>query len=279
MKLRQCTDRGCIFGIILLSVLSGCARAQGSGDQELFKDPIGSFVFDASLGNPAPPITVWYYRPDNVDPSARVVFSCTGGSRTGQEARDIGAQYAKKHDFVLLAPEFSEKDYPGDMYAFGHMLGPDGALLPESLWAFTTIERIFDRVRTGFRLSTRSTTSSGTPPVVSSFTAWSCSRPIFALPGGRLQPGRYALPEMSERFPYGFNGTSLDASRPCPGFFKRFRTSPRGSGYDDRVREMEAITQGGNRFARGLALFRDRDGGGKRPQGPSRVALTDCIRR
>ena len=256
MKLRQCTDRGCIFGIILLSVLSGCARAQGSGDQELFKAPIGSFVFDASLGNPAPAMTVWYYRPDNVEPSARVVFLMHGSSRTGQEARDIGALYAKKHDFVLLAPEFSEKDYPGDMYAFGHMLGSDGALLPESMWAFTTIERIFDRVRTGFRLSTKTYDILG-----HSAGGQFVHRLVLFAPHLRFRravassPGRYALPDMSERFPYGFNGTSLDASVLAQAFSKDFVLVLGDQDTDDRVREMEAMTQGGNRFARGLRFF------------------------
>src|SRR6266511_494636 len=153
--LRQLKGCGCIFGIILLSHLSGGAQAQTSGKQGLLKHPIGSFVFDVSLGNPAPPITVWYYRPDQVDPGTRVVFLMHGSSRTGQEARDLGSKYAKNHNFILIAPEFSEKNYPGDTYAFGNMLGNDGKLLPESMWAFATIERVFDRVRKELQLSTQ----------------------------------------------------------------------------------------------------------------------------
>lgn len=83
-------------------------------------------------------------------------FSCTVAPRTGQEARDIGATYAKHHNFVLLVPEFSEKNYPGDTYAFGNMIDTDGKLLPESKWAFGVIERVFDTVRHELRLSTDS---------------------------------------------------------------------------------------------------------------------------
>jgi poly(3-hydroxybutyrate) depolymerase len=84
LRLKGC---GGIVVIILLSLLASGAQAQASGNQKLLKAPVGSFVFDASLGNPAPPITVWYYRPNQVDPGTRVVFLMHGSSRTGQEAR------------------------------------------------------------------------------------------------------------------------------------------------------------------------------------------------
>jgi poly(3-hydroxybutyrate) depolymerase len=86
--------------IFLLSFLSGALTARS---QELFKDPISNFVFDASVGNNAPPITVWYYRPDHVERSARVVFLMHGSSRTGKEARDLGMAYAKR--YALIRPE------------------------------------------------------------------------------------------------------------------------------------------------------------------------------
>jgi uncharacterized protein len=96
--LRQLTSCACLLGIILLSLLSGSVRAQTSGSQALLKDSIGSFLFDASLGNPAPRITVWYYRPDKVEPDTRVVFLMHGSSRTAQEARDVGALFG----FLLI---------------------------------------------------------------------------------------------------------------------------------------------------------------------------------
>src|SRR5215204_866338 len=119
--LRQLIICVCTFGVILLSLSTGGARAQTSGGQGLLKDPVGSFVFDASLGNPAPPITVWYYRPDKVGNGTRVVFLMHGSSRTAQEARDMGAL--------------------------------NGKVLSESVWAFAAIEDIFDRVRQELQLN------------------------------------------------------------------------------------------------------------------------------
>lgn len=246
----------CFFGLVALLFLSGELCAQTAGSQVLFKDPIGSFNFDLSLGNLAPPITVWYYRPDNVSPGTHVVFLMHGSTRTAQEARDIGAMYAKQHNFVLLAPEFSEKNYPGDNYAFGNMIDIDGKPIPEAKWAFGVIERVFDKVRHELRLSTQSYDILG-----HSAGGQFVHRLVLFAPQSRFRravassPGRYALPMMSARFPYGFKGSALDSSVLARAFARDFVLVLGDRDTSDRVRESEAMAQGGNRFARGLRFF------------------------
>jgi pimeloyl-ACP methyl ester carboxylesterase len=253
---RQSKSWRCVLGIILLSGFIAPAGMQSSDKQELLHAPIGSFVFDASLGNPSPPIAVWYYRPERIEPLTRVVFLMHGSSRTGREARDLGAVYGKKHAFILLAPEFSEKDYPGDAYAFGNMLGPDAKLLSQSVWSFTTIERLFDLVRKRLELTIDTYDILG-----HSAGGQFIHRMVLFAPDVRFRravassPGRYALPKMSERFPYGFRGTSLDSSILARAFSRDFVLVLGDRDTDDRVREPEAMSQGGNRFARGLRFF------------------------
>ena len=232
------------------------AGTQSLDKQNLLHAPIGSFVFDASLGNPNPPITVWYYRPERIEPFTRIVFLMHGSSRTGREARDLGAVYGKKHTFVLLAPEFSEKDYPGDAYAFGNMVGPDGKLLSQSGWSFTTIERLFDLVRKRLELTIDTYDILG-----HSAGGQFVHRMVLFAPDQRFRravassPGRYALPKMSESFPYGFKGTRLDSSTLKRGFTKDFVLVLGDKDTDDRIREPDAMAQGHNRFARGLRFF------------------------
>jgi pimeloyl-ACP methyl ester carboxylesterase len=179
-----------------------------------------------------------------------------GSSRTGREARDIGAVYGKKHAFVLLAPEFSEKDYPGDAYAFGNMLGPDAKLLSQSVWSFTTIERLFDLVRKRLELTIDTYDILG-----HSAGGQFVHRMVLFAPDLRFRravassPGRYALPKMSESFPYGFKGTPLDSSTLARAFTKDFVLVLGDKDTDDRIRETEAMAQGDNRFARGLRFF------------------------
>jgi hypothetical protein len=76
------------FGLLALLFLSGALRAQTAGRAVLFKDPIGSFIFDSSLGNTALPITVWYYRPGNVSTGTRVVLLMHGS--TPHRSRSAG---------------------------------------------------------------------------------------------------------------------------------------------------------------------------------------------
>ena len=232
LMLRQLVSCGCVPGILLVSLLSRGALAQTSGSQGLLKDPIGSFVFDASRGNSAPPIAVWYYRPSEVDADTRVVFLMHGSSRTAQEARDIGAQYGKKHDFILLAPEFSEKNYPGDAYAFGNMLAPDGKLLPESVWAFATIERVFDTIRQELHLKTVTYDILG-----HSAGGQLVHRLVLFAPHLRFRravassPGSIRLAQDVRELPVWLQGDGDGFFNSRAGFLERFRSCPRGSGY------------------------------------------------
>lgn len=240
--------------LILLLQFSLAVKAVRS--QELFRDPTSSFVFDASLGNRAPPITVWYYRPEHFEPATRVVFLMHGSSRTGKEARDLGSIYAKKHNFILLAPEFSQQQYPDDSYAFGNMLSPDNRLLPESNWAFTTIERLFDLVRKTLHLNIETYDIVG-----HSAGGQLVHRLVLFAPYSRFRravassPGRYAYPSGSERFPYGFKGTSLDSAVIARAFSRDFVLVLGDRDTVDRDREPQAMNQGTNRFARGLRFF------------------------
>ena len=242
--------------VLLIFLLIFLARMQVVRSQELFRDPVSSFVFDASLGNEAPAITVWYYRPDHVVRATRVVFLMHGSSRTGKEARDLGLSYAKSRDFILLAPEFSQQQYPDDSYAFGNMLAPSGKLLPKSRWASTTIERLFDLVRKNLNLDTETYDIVG-----HSAGGQLVHRLVLFAPHSRFRravassPGRYAFPKESENFPYGFKGTSLDSSAIARAFSKDFVLVLGDQDTIDRDREFEATRQGANRFARGLRFF------------------------
>jgi len=60
---------------------------------------------------------------------------------------------------------------------------------------------------------------------------------------------------MSESFPYGYKGTPLDSSVLASAFSRDFVLVLGDQDTDDRVRETEAMSQGGNRFARGLRFF------------------------
>ena len=90
---------------------------------------VGDFEFRDERGRSDRPIHVWYARPIDAGPHARIVFILYGDSRTGQLARDVGASHAGRHRFIVVAPEFPQDDYPDDVYDFGGVVR-GGALEP-----------------------------------------------------------------------------------------------------------------------------------------------------
>jgi hypothetical protein len=232
------------------------AGAQGKRQAISLSDTMGSFPFVDGRGSIDRPITVWYYRPPERRPNARIVFVMHGGSRTAEAARDIGAAYGRRHDVIVLAPEFSERYYPGDAYAFGNMIDSAGRLLPELQWAFSAIEHLFDEVRQAEGLTTPTYDIVG-----HSAGGQFVHRLVLFVPNARFRravassPGRYALPLLTAAFPYGLRGTAIDSAALVHALSRDFVLLLGDRDTEDRSREREAMSQGRNRFARGLRFF------------------------
>jgi pimeloyl-ACP methyl ester carboxylesterase len=179
-----------------------------------------------------------------------------GSSRTAKEALDIGSEYSKKNNFILLVPEFSEKNYPGDTYAFGCMIDSTGKVLEKSSWAFTSIEKIFDKIKNELQLTTNTYDILG-----HSAGGQFVHRMVLFAPQSRFRravassPGKYAFPSLSIQFPYGYKGILFDTSVIINAFSRDFILILGDHDTDDKLREKEAMNQGKNRFARGLRFF------------------------
>jgi hypothetical protein len=241
---------------LTLAAAPAVATAQGERSPLALSDTMGSFPFVDSRGDTARPITVWYYRPPGLGADARIVFVLHGSSRTAEAARDIGAVYGRRHRVVVLAPEFSERYYPGDAYAFGNMADSAGRLRPESRWALSAIEHLFDAVRQAAGLRTLTYDIIG-----HSAGGQFVHRLVLFVPGARFRravassPGRYAFPRMRMAFPYGLGGTAIDSTALAHALSRDFVLLLGDHDTEDRAREPEAMSQGRNRFARGLRFF------------------------
>jgi pimeloyl-ACP methyl ester carboxylesterase len=179
-----------------------------------------------------------------------------GSHRTGEEARNIGAALLGDRNVVLIAPEFREKDYPGDRYAFGNMSTSDGPPRSEKQSAFLVIERLFDRMRERLGLDAMTYDIVG-----HSAGGQFVQRLVLFLPSGRFRravassPGRYAFPTRRQAFPYGLGGSGIDAERLASSLGRDFVLLLGDHDTTDSEREPAAMLQGANRFARGLRFF------------------------
>jgi pimeloyl-ACP methyl ester carboxylesterase len=223
-------------------------------DASTVAQPRGRFVFDAGGG--APPVHVWYARPNVASAKSRVLFLMHGSSRTGEEALDLGSPFSAEHDYMLLCPEFRESDYPGDRYSFGNMTDASGKIQDRRRWAFAVIERLFDQVRKALALDTTAYDIVG-----HSAGGQFVQRLVLFGPSSRFRravastPGRYALPTLKEPFPYGAGGSGLAPAGLAAAFRRDFVLVLGERDTTDAAREPEAMKQGTNRFARGLRFF------------------------
>ena len=99
-------------------------------------------------------VKVWYHAPAGLGADAPVVFVMHGVGRNGEDYRNNWTAAADAHRFLLVVPEFSKAEFPGDDgYNYGNTVDKIGAPLPREPWSFNMIEPIFDAVRT--RLGSR----------------------------------------------------------------------------------------------------------------------------
>ena len=231
------------------------AAGQRNVASDIARQTSGSFVFTDPGSHH--PITVWFCRPPSLGADTRIVFVMHGSeSQTARQACDIASSDVQVLNAIVLAPQFSEQYYPEDAYMFGNMLDSSGRILPKSQWALTAIERLFDAVRQDLALRRNEYDIVGF-----SGGAQFVHRLVLFVPEARFHravaasAARYAFPSWSERFPYGLAGSPVDREVLTQAFSRDLIVLLGDRDIADRERERDAMTQGTNRFARGLRFF------------------------
>ena len=97
------------------------------------------------------PIKVWYFVPEDKPQDTPIVFIMHGVDRNGDVYRNQWVNLAKENKWIIIAPNFSDTDWPGSRYynvgnVFDGSGGYQGNLNPEADWTFSSIEAIFDHV-------------------------------------------------------------------------------------------------------------------------------------
>ena len=157
-----------------------------------------SFMFVDAKGHADKPMRVYTYRPAKCDAKCPMVFSIHGVSRNTSNYRDYWELAADRYNLVIVAPEFSKKDWSG-YNEYDVRKEPN-----REKWAFSVIEHLFDEVGQGRKTYTIFGHSAGAQFV---------HRMAFFLPSNRADAmaaanaGWYAMPEWRkdkgvDPFPY-----------------------------------------------------------------------------
>jgi len=216
------------------------------------------YVFKSWSG---PDLNIYVTRPVNLAADRPVVFVMHGTRRNADEYRDQWHDLANEHDFLLVVPEFSKRDFPGsDRYNLGNVFDSDGSVNPESNWSYSAVEKIFDDVKKRFGMSVNAYSLYG-----HSAGAQFVHRYIFYVPDARVKrivaanAGWYMLPDFNTAFPYGLQGSAIDRKRlekslqlPVTILLGEKDTDP---DHENLRQTPEAMEQGDHRLARGLYFY------------------------
>jgi len=178
---------------------------------------IGFFDYDGYAPFQDKQIRVYYYIPDAVTSNSEILFVFHGNGRNAKDYRNAMIDKANEYNFIVIAPRFSSEDFPGgDGYILGNVF-EDGdnpsedTLNPESDWAFSVIEPIFDHVTESLENLNASYKIFG-----HSAGGQFAHRFWFFKPQARVNelvvsaPGWYTAVDHETSFPYGFKNSPLE---------------------------------------------------------------------
>ena len=197
-------------------------------------------------------LPVWCYLPENVRPDTPILIVMHGVKRDADRYRDEWMPHAKQYGFILAAPEFSLKDFPGDE---GYTLGGEKAGS-----SFTFIEPVFEAVKKATGNTSESYYLYG-----HSAGAQFVHRFLYFVPDARVakavaaNAGWWTMPDREVDFPYGLRKSKIDTAalktmlqRPLVVLLGTEDTDPN---HPQLRRTAEAEAQGPHRFARGHTFF------------------------
>ncbi len=210
-----------------------------------------------------PDLPVWTYVPVGRGiTDMPIVIVMHGVGRDADRYRDEWSALAQLEGFIVAAPEFSKADWPDATgYNLGAVRGADDAApRPETEWAFSAIEPVFDAIvaRSGGRQ---------TDYVIFGHSAGAqfVHRFLFYKPNVRVKryivanAGWYTMPDYTEAYPYGLAGSDVPEENLKAALQKDvvvlLGTQDIDPNDPNLRRSPEAMRQGAFRFARGQAFY------------------------
>ena len=159
--------------------------------------------------------------PKKVTADTPVLFVMTGRRRNAGDYRDQWHKLAQEHGFIVLAPEFPERKYPGEIsYDMGNVFRfPERfkvpalkslKAVPQEQWAFSALEPLFDHARKTLGLKVRGYSLYG-----HSSGAGFVHRYLYYQPRARVERAVaangawYLLPSPGLEYPYGLRGANI----------------------------------------------------------------------
>lgn len=226
--------------------------------------PAGSGEIRVDAGTPRTPMgmRLFYYRPRQAGPDAKILFVIHGARRNADRYRDIWTRHAEKYGFVVLAPEFSEDLFPGFWrFQMGNLYAATGRKKPVADSAFAALERIFDAVRgtygfTAVHYDLFGHSAGG--QFVHRMVLFGQARRARCVVAANA--GTYSMPDETVPLPYGTGDAGLSPADYARAYAVDMVVMVGRNDDDPNHRSLsrnpEALAQGRHRLARGQLFFK-----------------------
>lgn len=262
--------KACVLAVSILL----CSCDKNNATETLPSNSIlsgtGSFNFTRFPPFEELPMNVFYHVPENLNTQSPILFVLHGSGRNADEYRDALINKSETLGFILVAPEFSETDFPGgDGYNLSNIFNDGDApsvssLNPESEWAISIIDPLFDFIKEMTDNQTITFDLFG-----HSAGAQVAHRYLLFKPNGKVNrvissaAGWYTMPNVSVAFPYGLNLGPFEFSSLVMEelFYKKLYivigTNDNDPDYPGLRHTDEAEIQGANRLERAAYFFNE----------------------
>jgi len=189
----------------------------------------GSFDFSPEPPLNLAPIKVFYHIPTGDLKKMPILMAFHGAGRNASAQRNYWIQLANANGFMVIAPEFSDANYPGlgDDYLMANIFddgdNPSATSFNSSdEWTFSSLDPLFEAIKTAVSGSQEK------------YSAWGHSagaqflhRFVTYLPNSKLDvavcsnAGWYTVPESTVSFPYGILNGQLPEEDLTAAFSKK----------------------------------------------------------
>ena len=207
--------------VLLFFALVSCSNDNPEKiDSNLFSPGSNKFVY-AYSGLPQKPINVFYHIPSGDIKNMPIVIVFHGEERNAMDYRNIWINAANRNGFMVFAPEFNTKDFPGgSSYIIGNVYQDGNFPTPETLnkesdWTFSIIEPLFDFIKTKTQSTAQYYTMFG-----HSGGGQFVHRFVLFKPDARFDKaiaansGWYTVPDAVASYPYGILNSPLSTITP-----------------------------------------------------------------
>lgn len=177
----------------------------------------GSYDYTYQVDNFRKVLKVYYHIPESKTTQTPILIALHGQGRNADDYRNALKAQAEALDIIVIAPEFSDENFPGsDQYNLGNVYqdGDDptvNSLNPESEWSYSIVEPLFDQFKDQIGHPANTYSLFG-----HSAGAQFAHRFLMFKPNNRAAEivisaaGWYTFPDNNTVFPYGIKKSVID---------------------------------------------------------------------